>query len=66
MDLKKFTLPIILFVIGMVLITLGAIVTMLHWDLGFIDATIFIAVGSVIEVAASIIAIVKLVLMYKK
>jgi len=66
MDLKKFKLPIILFIIGMVLITMGAIVTMLHWDLGFIDATIFIAIGSVIEVAASIIAIVKLILMYKK
>lgn len=66
MDLKKFKLPIVLFVIGMVLITFGAIVTMLHWDLGFINATIFIAIGSVIEVAASIIAIVKLILMYRK
>ena len=66
MDLKKFKLPIILFLVGMVLITIGAMFKILHWDLGFIDATIFIAIGSLIEVVASIIAIVKLILLYKK
>ena len=66
MQLKKFLLPIILFLVGMVLVTIGAAFKILHWDLGFIDATIFIAVGSVIEVVASIIAIVKLILMYRK
>ncbi len=66
MDLKKFSLPIILFLLGMVLITMGAAFKILHWDLGFIDANIFIAVGSLLDIVASIIAIVKLVLMYKK
>lgn len=66
MDLKKFKLPIILFLVGMVLITIGAMFKILHWDLGFIDATIFIAIGSLIEVVASIIAIVKLIVLYKK
>ncbi|PVW13104.1 hypothetical protein [Marixanthomonas spongiae] len=66
MNPKKFLLPIILFLVGMVLITMGAAFKILHWDLCFIDANIFIAIGSVVEVVASIIAIVKLVLIYKK
>ncbi|UAB81001.1 hypothetical protein INR76_12970 [Marixanthomonas sp. SCSIO 43207] len=66
MDFKKLLLPIIFFFVGMLLITIGALFKILHWKFGFVDATIFIAIGSLSVVVGSIIAIVKLLMMYKK
>jgi len=62
---KKLIIPIIIFLIGLAINIIGALIKILHWEYQSINGSVLLTIGSFIEVIAIFNAIVKLIQIYK-
>jgi uncharacterized membrane protein (DUF373 family) len=58
---KKYIIPIILFLIGMVIVIIGALFKLLHWPF----ATLLLSTGLIMEAISVCLIIVELIKMKK-
>ena len=63
--LKKFTFSIIVFLIGIAFYILGALFKVLHWGFGAFNPVTLLIIASVVQLFAIILAIVKLIKIYR-
>jgi|TARA_R110002020_G_scaffold199778_3_gene401532 hypothetical protein len=63
--LKKFIVPIIVFLIGIGFYIAAALFKILHWGLGVFNAATFLIIASVIQLIAIILAIIQLLKVYR-
>ena len=64
--LKRFIIPIVLFLIGIGFYILGALFKILHWGFGFLNAPNFLIIASLFQLLAISLAILKLLKIYKR
>lgn len=63
--LKKFVVPLVLFLIGIAFYILGALLKVLHWGLGNFNGATLLIIASIIQFIAIVLAIVTLVKIYR-
>ena len=66
MTVKQFTIPIAVFLIGLAIVIIGALIKILHWQIGPITGNHILTIGSFIELFGVFIALVKLIVIYRK
>ncbi|MBL4662332.1 MAG: hypothetical protein JKY22_01935 [Flavobacteriaceae bacterium] len=64
MKLKLFIFPIIIFLVGASFSIIGVLFKILHWGFGVISASLFLAIGSLLEVLGIVAIIVVLLRFY--
>lgn len=62
---KKFIIPIVLFLVGISFYILGALFKILHWGYEFLNGATLLVIASVFQLLAIIIAISKLIKVYR-
>lgn len=65
MKLKEFIIPIIVFLVGLILTYLGALLKIIHFEIGFLTSNILLAIATFIKVIAVILVMIKLIIIYK-
>ena len=50
MKLRQFIIPIIFFLVGTTFSIIGGLFSILHWEIGPINAGLLLAIGSIVEV----------------
>ncbi len=65
MKLKQFILPLIIFLVGLAVTYIGALLKIIHFEIGILTGNLFITLATFIKVLAIIIAIIKLIIIYK-
>ena len=65
MKAKQFVIPIILLLIGLAVISIGALLKIMHFEWGFLTGNFLLAVGTIIKVLALILVIIRLVFVYR-
>ncbi|WP_282136620.1 hypothetical protein [Seonamhaeicola maritimus] len=65
MKLKEFIIPIIVFLVGLILTYLGALLKIIHFEIGFLTSNILLAIATFIKVVAVILVMIKLIIIYK-
>ena len=63
--LKKFIVPIIVFLIGIGFYIAAALFKMLHWGLGAFNASTLLIIASVLQLIAIVLAIIQLLKIYR-
>lgn len=51
---------IALFILGIIILSIGALFKITHWEYGVLNGTIIIAIGMFLKITAAIIFIIKL------
>ncbi len=65
MRLKPFIIPIVCFLIGMGLTSIGALFKIIHFELGFITGNVLLSTSTGFKLVAIILAITKLIDIYR-
>lgn len=65
MKAKQFVIPIIMLLIGLALISIGALFKIIQFETGFLTGDFLLAVGTIIKVLALILVIIRLVFVYR-
>ncbi|GEM_PF-3170510 len=65
MKLKPFIIPIICFLIGMALTTIGALLKIIHFEIGAVTGNTLLSIATVFKLVAIIWAIAKLIQIYR-
>ncbi len=65
MKTKQFVIPIIMLLIGLAVISVGALFKVLQWEWDFITGDFLLVVGTLIKVLALILVIIRLVFVYR-
>ncbi len=65
MKTKQFVIPIILLLIGLAVISIGALFKILHWEWDFITGDFLLVVGTLIKVLALTLVIIRLIFVYR-
>ncbi len=66
MKFKPFIVPIIVFLIGWAITYIGALFKIIHFEIGLLTGNKLLIFATIIKVLAIIIAIIKLIILYKK
>jgi hypothetical protein len=66
MKIKDFIIHLILFLIGVGFYIASALFKILHWGFGFLNGSVLLITASIIQLIAIVIAIIKLISIYKK
>lgn len=66
MNIKNFIVPLLIFLIGAGFYIIGVLLKILHWQFGFVDGSLVLIIASFVQILAIIVAIYKLILLYKK
>ncbi len=61
MKIRQFIIPIVTFLIGIIIATLGTLLKIIHFEMGLITGNLLITIGLVIKVIAVIWTIIRLV-----
>jgi len=64
MKFRNFIFPIVIILIGTIFSILGALFTILHWQLGPITGGYLLAIGSITEIIGVIVLIIILLRFY--
>lgn len=66
MKLKQFIIPIIIFLFGLGLTYVGALLKIIHFEIGFLTGNFMFAIATFLKVLAIVFIIIKLILFYIK
>ncbi|WP_346882037.1 gliding motility protein GldL [uncultured Algibacter sp.] len=66
MKFKNFVIPLIIFLVGLILTYIGALFKIIHFQASFITGNLLISIATGLKVLAVILAIVKLIFIYRK
>lgn len=65
MKTKQFVIPIILLLIGLAVISIGALLKIIDAEWGFLTGDFLLAAGTIIKVLALILVIIRLAFVYR-
>ncbi|MEW4924831.1 hypothetical protein [Algibacter sp. 2305UL17-15] len=66
MTIKPFIIPIICFLIGMALTSIGALFKIIHFEIGSLTGNVLLSLATGFKLLAIILAIIKLLVIYKE
>lgn len=66
MKLEKFIIPIIIFLIGLGLTYLGALLKIIHFEIGFLTGNLVLTIATGIKIFAIILTIIKFILIHRE
>lgn len=65
MKLEQFLIPILVFLIGLALTYIGALLKIIHFEIGFVTGNFTLTIATFIKVFAIILVIIRLFIIYR-
>ncbi len=66
MELKKFIIPLIIFLLGLGLTYIGALLKIIHFEIGFFNGNALLSIATFLKVIAVVYVIIMLIVFYNK
>lgn len=66
MKFKQFIIPIIIFLIGLALTYIGALLKIIHFEIGLLTGNLLLSIATFFKVIAVVYAIIILIIFYIK
>jgi hypothetical protein len=66
MKIKRFIIPLIIFLFGLGITYIGALLKIIHFEIGFLTGNILLSIATILKVIAVVYVIIMLIVFYNK